>query len=361
MKIPFLNLKKINAPYNEEFKILFDDLLESGHYILGSSLKQFETEFANYCGINHCIGTGNGLDALTLILRGYIELGKLKIGDKVIVAANTYIATIIAIKNAGLVPFLIDPDINTFNLDHKLLPKKLASNTKAIMVTYLYGQLANMEAFRNYCNKNQLLLFSDSAQAHGAKDNLGRRAGSLADASGFSFYPTKNLGALGDGGAVTTNNEELALCIQKLRNYGSTEKYNYEYVGVNSRLDEIQAKFLSIKLKTLDADNKKRQKIALRYINEIKNSKIKLPRFNIINSHVFHQFVITVENRDDFLKYLSGNGIGYLIHYPIPPHLQKAFKNLFNENYPITEVLSAKIVSLPINIGLIDSEVDLRF
>jgi len=358
MQIPFLDLKKINAPFTEKFKINFEDFLKSGYYILGDSVKQFEREFAQYCEVKNCIGTGNGLDALTLILKGYIELGKLKKGDQVIVAANTYIATIIAIQNAGLTPLLIDADPKSFNLDPKLLPQKPKQVIKAILVTHLYGQLADMEILTEYCKKFNLLLLSDAAQAHGAINNKGKKAGSIADASGFSFYPTKNLGALGDGGAITTDNHDLTEVIRKLRNYGRSSTYENEYVGVNSRLDEIQAKFLSTKLETLDIYNQKRRAIALRFSEEISNPGIKLPSIKNYDSHVFHQFVIQVSNREKFTNFLALNDIGFLIHYPIPPHKQKCYENEFSDNFPVTNRLSKTILSLPINPILSTEEVN---
>jgi len=315
MKISFLDLKKVNIEYEEQFKKEFELFLESGYYILGSSVKKFEKEFAKYCGAKHCIGVGNGLDALTLILRGYIELGKLKKGEKVIVAANTYIATIIAIQNAGLIPVLIDADINTFNLDDNLLPEKPESDVKAVMVTHLYGLLAEMNILRNYCSEHNLLLVSDAAQAHGATNSLGEKAGSLADASGFSFYPTKNLGALGDGGAVTTDDPNLADIVIKLRNYGKSSPYVNKYIGVNSRLDEIQAAFLRVKLKKLDLENHKRQEIAKFYLDNIKNKK----------------------------------GIGNLIHYPTPAYKQEPYKNVLKGNFPITDTICNTVVSIPCN------------
>jgi len=349
MQIPFLNLKKLNAPYEKEFNQQFKEFLNSGYYILGNSVKQFENEFATYCGVKHCIGTGNGLDALTLILKGYTELGLLKKGDKVIVAANTYIATIIAIENAGMIPVLIDANENTFNLDSDGLPKNPSSKVKAILVTHLYGRLAEMKPLNQYCKHHNLLLISDAAQAHGAQNNQGQKAGSLAHASGFSFYPTKNLGALGDGGAVTTNNSQLAEVISKLRNYGKSSTYINEYIGINSRLDEIQASFLRIKLKKLDMDNKKRQEIAIRYSNELDSSKIKLPIINNPNSHVFHQFTILVDDRDQFIEYLNKHQIGSLIHYPIPPYQQKPYQNNFGDIFPISNKIANKIVSIPCN------------
>lgn len=356
MQIPFLNLKAVNQPYEKEFKLQFDSFLSSGYYILGKSVTAFEKEFAAYCGVTNCIGTGNGLDALTLIFKGYIELGDLSKGDCVYIAANTYIATIIAVQNAGLIPVLVDADYNTFNLDVNLLPKKPTAKIKAVMATHLYGQLANMNKLRAYCNQHNLLLLSDAAQAHGAKNN--GKAGGLADAAGFSFYPTKNLGALGDGGCVTTNNNKLAEVIQKLRNYGKASSTENDYIGINSRLDEIQATFLSVKLKKLDQDNNKRIAIANKYLTEIVNPKVILPKIELGWSHVFHQFVVKVDNQQDFINYLNSNGIGNLIHYPIPPHKQKAYKGYFKNEFAVTEKLAKQVVSIPINPILKKNEVN---
>ncbi|TQD38818.1 DegT/DnrJ/EryC1/StrS family aminotransferase [Haloflavibacter putidus] len=357
--IPFLDLKKLNQPYEKAFQKSFQEFLASGHYVLGKAVKEFETQFATYCGVQHCIGVGNGLDALTLILKAYIELGKLQKDDKVMVAANTYIATILAVKQAGLQPVLVEPDEKTFNLDPAAVEKELDKSVKAILVTHLYGQLAAMQTLRKITKENNLILISDAAQAHGAEDANGKKAGSLADAAGFSFYPTKNLGALGDGGAVTTNNKELANVISKLRNYGTSSKYVNDYVGVNSRLDEVQAGFLLKKLPALDKDNSHRRNIAKRYLSEIKNEKIKLPFWDRNKNHVFHLFVIRVKNRKEFCDYLEKNEIGYLIHYPIPPHRQKALQEFSNCSFPFTEKISQEVLSIPMS-PVIEEEVVLE-
>lgn len=357
MQIPFLDLKKVNAPYEKDFKLQFECFLNSGYYILGNTVSLFEKQFATYCRAKYCIGTGNGLDALTLIFKGYIELAILSKGDEVLVAANTYIATIIAVQNAGLIPVLVDADADTYNLDLKQLPSKPSTKIKALMVTHLYGQLADMTRLRAYCDTHGLLLLADAAQAHGAETLTNEKAGSLADAAGFSFYPTKNLGALGDGGCVTTNNQKLYEVIDKLRNYGKSTSVTNEYIGINSRLDEIQAGFLSIKLKKLDQENSHRKEIAKRYINEIKSSKISLPVVSNFSAHVFHQFVVKVENRSDFITYLNKNGIGNAIHYPIPPHKQKAYEGYFKAGFPVTEKLAQQQISIPINPTLSSLEV----
>ncbi len=356
MKIDFLNLKKLNKKYETVFLKKTQQFFESGNYILGNEVSRFESDFANYCGVKHCIGVSSGLDALTLILKGYIELGRLDKGDVILVASNTYIATIIAIINAGLKPVLIEPCNKTFNLDPRLLNVK--QNPKAVLVTYLYGQLAEIEKIKIFCKENNLLLISDSAQAHGAEDLNCNKAGSLADASGFSFYPTKNLGALGDAGAITTSDDRLNEVLLALRNYGSIKKNEHQLIGVNSRLDEIQAAFLNVKLPYLDNENENRRAIARRYIEEIKNIKIDLPIWDESNNHVFHQFVIRVSDRNNFQKYMNENGIGTLIHYPVPPHKQKALKGFFTNEYPITEKLCNEIISLPISLVLTKTQVD---
>lgn len=358
MKIPFLDLKKLNAPFEMAFQEGLKSFLESGHYVLGSAVKNFESEFANYCGSKFCIGTGNGLDALTLILKAYIELEKLREGDKIIVAANTYIATILAIKHAGLISVLVEPDEETFNLDPFLISEKITPEVKGVLVTHLYGQLADMQKLREISEENNLLLIADAAQAHGAENLEGKKAGSLADATGFSFYPTKNLGALGDAGAVTTNNEALTKMISKLRNYGSSSKYINDVVGLNSRLDELQATFLLEKLPFLDAQNQRRREIAQRYFSEVKNPKIKLPFWNGSKNHVFHLFVVRVEKRKEFCDFLDSKNIGYLIHYPIPPHKQKALMEFNHLIFPITEKIHEEVVSIPLNQNLVDKEVD---
>lgn len=347
--IPFLDLHSINHRFEAEFQKRFKQFLDSGYYILGNSVSKFEDEFAAYCAVSHCIGVANGLDALRLILEAYKIMGKLKDGDEVLVASNTYIATIIAIKQAGLKAILVEADTSNYNFDLKALHAAVRPETKAIMPVHLYGELSPMAAINVLAKEHKLLVLEDAAQAHGAEDASGKRAGNLGDAAGFSFYPTKNLGALGDGGAVTTNDSELAKIIRKLRNYGASRKYVSEYVGVNSRLDEIQAAFLSCKLPSLEADNNYRRTIAKRYLSEIKNNKILLPRYDGGKSHVFHLFVVLVEKRDHFINYLKQNGIGTLIHYPVAPHHQQALSEYKNLSFPITEKIHEQIVSIPLN------------
>ena len=356
--IPFLNLHSINQPYEEEFKNMYQRFLDSGYYILGNEVKLFETNFASYCGTKYCVGVGNGLDALTLIFKGYIELGKLKMGDSVAVPANTYIASVLAIIHAGLKPVFIEPYTETYNLDASELEHHYSEDIKAVLVVHLYGQLANIKAINGFANKHNLLVVEDAAQAHGAKDEFGVLAGNFGDASGFSFYPTKNLGAQGDAGAITTNDGELAEVILKLRNYGTSSKYVNDIIGYNSRLDEFQAGVLNIKLKHLDDDNVKRIEIANRYLSEIDNKKIQLPYFSGNQDHVFHQFVIQVEDRVKMMDYLKQHQIGCLIHYPIPPHQQEALKIYKNLSLPITEAIHQQVLSLPLNISLSDDQVD---
>lgn len=357
--IPFLNLKQLNQPFEEVFKERFKAFLDSGYYILGNQVEDFEKRFAQYCNTNFCVGTANGLDALTLILRGYMELGRLQEGDKVIVAANTYIATILAIKHAGLEPVLVEPDEKTFNLDPEEVRKNITIKTKAVLATHLYGQLADMETLSAITTKENMLLIADAAQSHGAFFNSPEEEKFVfADATGYSFYPTKNLGALGDGGAVTTNDKALSILIGKLRNYGFSKKYVSDFIGRNSRLDEIQAGFLIEKLKALDSYNTVRREIAKRYLNEIENPKIKLPFWSQQKDHVFHLFVVRVENREKFCTYLKTHEIGYNIHYPVPPHKQKALSEFAELKFPITEQIHDQVVSIPLHPFLSNQDQD---
>jgi dTDP-4-amino-4,6-dideoxygalactose transaminase len=352
--IQFLDLKKINAPYETAFQEKLKLVLEKGWYILGNEVATFENNFAHYCSTKYCVGVGNGFDALVLIFKGYIQLGKLQKGDEVIVPANTYIASILAILEADLIPVLVEPKWETYNINPDLIPEKITSKTKAILAVHLYGQLAEMHAIIEIARQNNLLVIEDAAQAHGAVFEEQQTA------KAFSFYPGKNLGALGDGGAVTTNDAGLAKVIQSLRNYGSEVKYRNEYVGVNSRLDELQAAFLNVKLPNLDAENNIRKAIANRYLSEIKNDKIILPTLSspgTKQSHVFHLFVIRTKNRDELQQYLLENGIQTMIHYPIPPHKQKAFLAWNNLSFPITEKIHNEVLSLPISPVLTVEEV----
>lgn len=344
--IPFLDLKKINAQYRDELVEAAIKVIDSGWYIQGEQVQCFEKEFADYCGAKYCIGVANGLDALILIFRAYKELGKLKEGDEVIVPANTYIASILAITENRLKPVLVEPDEKIYNLDLKLIEEAITPKTKAILAVHLYGQMADMLAINKIAGKNGLLVIEDSAQAHGASYN-GIKAGNWGNASGFSFYPGKNLGALGDGGAVTTDDEELAVTIRAIGNYGSHKKYENLYKGVNSRLDEIQAAMLRVKLRYLDNEIEKKKEIANYYLENIKNKNIILP--SVMTDSVWHLFVIRNTIRDELQKYLLKNGIHTLIHYPLTPHKQEAYKEWMNESYPISEKIHNEVLSLPIS------------
>jgi len=345
--IKFLDLKAINDSLEPEISQAIKKVLDSGWYLLGNEVKSFEEAYAEYIGTKYCIGVGNGLDALTLIFKAYIELGVLREGDEIIVPANTYIASILSISNNRLRPVMVEPDIHTYNIDPFLIEDKITERTKGIMIVHLYGRNAMHPEIRRLVEKYKLLLIEDNAQAHGCF--YGKyRTGLLGDAAGHSFYPGKNLGAFGDGGAVTTNNKELSDIIRALRNYGSHNKYYNSYQGVNSRLDEIQAAVLNVKLKYLDEHNHLRRKIALEYIQNIKNTRIKLPDNSIENENVWHIFPIRVENRDNFIAYLQKNKIQSLIHYPIPPHKQDAYKEMSLLSFPITELIHREIVSIPI-------------
>ncbi|MFW2105527.1 DegT/DnrJ/EryC1/StrS family aminotransferase [Acinetobacter guillouiae] len=349
--IPFLDLKDINHQYRDELIEACTRVIDSGWYIGGKELEQFEENFATYCGSKFAIGVANGLDALILTLRAWKELGKLHDGDEVIVPSNTYIASILAITANNLKPVLVEPDIVSYNIDPTKIEVAITSRTKVILPVHLYGQLANMPAIIEIANKYDLLVLEDSAQSHGAEIE-GKKAGNWGDASGFSFYPGKNLGALGDAGAVTTNDEELALMLRALRNYGSHEKYKNLVPGVNSRLDEIQAAMLDIKLKFLNQEIEHRRKIARLYLEKINNPLIKLPLSNInaeeYQQHVWHLFVIRIKNRDILQKYLADHGVQTLIHYPIPPHKQQAYKEWNDLSYSVSEQIHAEVISLPI-------------
>lgn len=374
--IPFLDLKKINEPYETAFQEKLKLVLDNGWYILGKEVEIFEKAFAEYCQTEYCIGVGNGFDALVLIFKGYIQLGKLQKGDEVIVPANTYIASVLAILQADLVPVLVEPKLETYNINPDLIQEKITSKTKAVLAVHLYGQLAEMEKINEIAVQNNLLVIEDAAQSHGAvensnnskfqipnikEDKISNQKSALKNqksSAAHSFYPGKNLGCLGDGGAITTNDSELAKVLFALRNYGSQQKYYNEYVGVNSRLDELQAGFLNLKLPNLDADNNKRRAIAKRYLSQIKNDKIILPYWDNSNNHVFHLFVVRTENRDDLQRYLTDNNIQTVIHYPVPPHKQNAFLEWNNLSFPITEKIHNEVLSLPISPVLTDEEVD---
>ncbi len=360
--IPFLDLKGVNSQYREELISAVTSVIDSGWYIQGAEVKAFEQEFAEYCGAKYCIGVANGLDALILILRAYKELGQLEEGDEVIVPANTYIASILAISENGLTPVLVEPDIDTYNINPALIEEKITSKTKAIMAVHLYGQVAAMDEINAIANKYNLKVIEDSAQAHGAVYK-NKRTGNLGDASGFSFYPGKNLGALGDAGAVTTNDEELAQAIRALGNYGSHKKYENLYKGVNSRLDEIQAAILRVKLKHLDAEITRRREIAIAYAKGIKNRAIQQPitpnaTSENLEQHVFHLYAISTELRKALQAHLSEAGVQTLIHYPIPPHQQQAYADWNNDSYPLTESIHQQALSLPVSPVMSDEDVN---
>jgi len=346
--IPLLDLKQINAQYKEELLKACQNVIESGWYIQGEECNTFEKEFASYCGVKHAVGVANGLDALILILRAYKELGFMNDGDEIIVPANTYIASILAISQNNLTPILVEPEHNTALLDAKKIENHITSKTKAILPVHLYGQVCDMNTINALAKKYKLKVIEDSAQAHGAYYGK-QRVGSLGDASGFSFYPGKNLGALGDGGIVTTNDDKLVEAIRSLGNYGSHKKYENIYKGVNSRLDEIQAAMLRVKLRHLDKEIASRQKIARYYRQNITNKALHLPYVKHEDGHVWHLFVVQVSKRQEFADYLRLHGIQTLIHYPIPPHKQEAYKELSDLYLPITEQLHNEVLSLPIS------------
>jgi dTDP-4-amino-4,6-dideoxygalactose transaminase len=347
--IKFLDLKAINDSFEPELSLAAKNVINSGWYLLGNEVKSFELEYSHYIGTRQCIGVGNGLDALRLVLRAYIEMGVMQEGDEIIVPANTYIASILAITDNKLVPVLIEPNINTYNIDPFKIEEKISERTKGIMIVHLYGQNAMNSEIQRLSENYNLKLIEDNAQASGAYYGK-KRTGSLGDAAGHSFYPGKNLGAIGDGGVVTTNDEELATVIRAIANYGSSKKYINDYQGLNSRLDEIQAAVLRVKLKRLDDDNRKRQEIANYYIKNINHPAIILPKeSSFINSHVWHLFVIRHNKRDELQQYLLENGIQTLIHYPIPPHKQNAYKELNELDLPITEKIHNEVLSLPIS------------
>ena len=350
--IKFLDLHKINERYRTEIDTRIKQVLDSGWYLLGEQDKIFEINFAEFCGVKHCIGCANGLDALNLIIKGY----GFGIGDEIIVPTNTYIASILAISQNGCTPVLVEPDINTYNINPDLIEEKITERTKAIMVVHLYGQAVQMDKIWLLAKKYNLKIIEDSAQAHGSIYQE-KRTGNLGDASGFSFYPGKNLGCMGDGGCVTTNDDELAFRIRAIANYGSDYKYHHIFKGTNSRLDEIQAAILDVKLKYLDSDNNRRKEIAKYYRENIKNPKIILPQTYEENAHVWHIFAIRTENREKLQKYLEENGIQTNIHYPIPPHKQECYKEWANQSYPISEKIHREIISIPISPVLTDYEI----
>lgn len=353
--INYLSLQKITALHEPELTATVNQVLRSGWYLQGEHIKLFEKNYAQYIGTKYCVTCGNGLDALCLILRAYIELGLLKEGDEVIVPANTYIATILSITENHLTPILIEPDINTLEIDEQLIEQTITPRTRAIMLVHLYGRCAYTTFIGDICKRHNLLLLEDNAQAHGCYfDN--KRTGSLGNAAAHSFYPGKNLGALGDAGAVTTNDELLAHTIQSLANYGSTRKYEFTFKGKNSRMDEIHAAVLNVKLPYLDEENKRRKQIAKAYLKGINNPQITLIKDND-RDNVYHIFPILCPSRDRLQQYLKDNGIETMIHYPIPPHQQQTYKEWNERHYPITEFIHQQELSLPCNPAMTDEEV----
>jgi dTDP-4-amino-4,6-dideoxygalactose transaminase len=346
--IPFLDLKEINQQYHQDLKDACSRVIDSGWYIMGNELEKFEQEFAEYCGSKYCIGVANGLDALILTLRAWKELGKLEDGDEVIVPSNTYIASILAISENNLTPVLVEPNANTFNLAAEGINSAITERTKAILPVHLYGQISPMDEIVSIANEHNLLILEDCAQSHGALLER-KKAGTWGDAGAFSFYPGKNLGALGDAGAITTDSEELFEVLTALRNYGSHEKYKNKYKGVNSRLDEIQAAMLRVKLKHLDRETKARQAVAQQYLEGISNPLIELPLVSNVEGHVWHLFVIKTKYREELQTYLNCNGIQTLIHYPVPPHMQEAYEQWSDRRFPVCERLHQEVLSLPIS------------
>jgi dTDP-4-amino-4,6-dideoxygalactose transaminase len=354
--VDFLNLKKITAKYADEIHEAVLRVVDSGWYLQGKENERFEANYAKYIGTKHAIGCANGLDALIWIFRAYIEMGVMKPGDEVLVPANTYIASILAISENGLVPVLIEPKIETYQIDDTIIEAAITPKTKAILIVHLYGQCSYTDRIGEICKKNNLKLIEDNAQAHGCIFN-GKKTGCLGDAAGHSFYPGKNLGALGDAGAVTTNDSSLADMVRTLANYGSKVRYVFDYKGKNSRLDEIQAAVLDVKLSHLDDDIESRKNVARYYIDNIKHPEVKLPLVKDWNAHVFHIFTILTPRRDELQKYLTENGIQTLIHYPIPPHKQKCYAEWNQLSFPVTEKIHREELSLPMSPVITEDEV----
>lgn len=354
--IKFLDLQKITAKYNSEIREAMNRVVDSGWYLQGIENEHFEKEYSNYIGTKHTIGCANGLDALIWILRAYIEMGIMKPGDEVIVPANTYIASILAITENRLKPVLVEPSLETYQIDDSRIEEALTEHTKAILIVHLYGKCAYTDRIGELCEKYDLKLIEDNAQAHGCLYK-GRKTGALGDAAGHSFYPGKNLGALGDAGAVTTNDRELADTVRSLANYGSSKKYVFKYTGRNSRLDELQAAVLNVKLKYLDQDTTLRKEIAHYYMEHITNPEIILPKVENREGHVFHIFPIRCKRRDELQMYLTNHGIQTLIHYPIPPHKQECYKEWNHLSYPITEQIHQEEISLPMSPVMEEEEV----
>lgn len=356
--IKFLDLQKVTQKYAEEIHEAVNRVVDSGWYLQGKENEKFEADYSAYIGTKYTIGCANGLDALIWIFRAYVEMGIMRPGDEVIVPANTYIASILAISENGLKPVLVEPSIETFQIDDSKIEEAITERTKAILIVHLYGQCAYTDKIGELCKKYNLKLVEDNAQAHGCKFR-GCRTGSLGDAAGHSFYPGKNLGAFGDAGAVTTDDEELAMIVRAVANYGSQRKYVFKYIGRNSRLDEIQAAVLDIKLKHLEEDLAIRKQVAKYYIDHITNPEIITPIVKDWDAHVFHIFTIRCKRRDELQKYLADNGVQTIIHYPIPPHKQECYKEWNHLLFPITEQIHNEELSLPMSPVMTEEEIDI--
>ena len=356
--IKFLELKAVTDLHRDELQEAARRVVDSGWYLQGEENRRFEEAYADYIGTRHCVGVANGLDALILIIRAYKEMGILREGDEIIVPANTYIASILAITENGMKAVLVEPDIRTLEIDDSLIEQAITPRTKAVMIVHLYGRCAYTERIGSLCHRHGLKLIEDNAQAHGCRFRDGRRTGSLGDAAGHSFYPGKNLGCFGDGGAVTTDDERLAEVVRTLANYGSSRKYVFDYIGRNSRLDEIQAAVLSVKLKYLDEDNERRRVVARRYLEGICHPDILLPEVEDWAAHVFHVFPVLSLRRDALQQYLKDNGVQTLIHYPIPPHKQRCYPDWNALSFPVTERIHREELSLPMSPAMTSEETE---
>lgn len=359
--VSFLDLQKINARHAGEIKQAISGVVDSGWYVRGQALEAFERHYADFIGTRYAIGTGNGLDALSIILKAYIAMGQMNPGDEVLVAANTFIASVLAIRESGLKPVYVDADPQTLMIDGRKLEEAITPRTRAVMIVHLYGQCAYTEQIHDVCRQHNLMLIEDNAQAHGCRYG-NRRTGALGDAAGHSFYPGKNLGALGDGGMITTDDEQLAQTARAIANYGFSQKYYADYVGGNSRLDDLQAAVLNVKLRYLDADNQRRKEIARRYFGEIQNPLVEMPLKDCKADCVFHLFPVLCEERDRLQQHLADNGIQTLIHYPVPPHQQKCFEHDDMQNdmrlsLPVAELIASHELSLPVSPVMTDEEV----
>lgn len=354
--IKFLDLQKVTEKYADEIHAAVNRVVDSGWYLQGAENERFEAEYSSYIGTRHTVGCANGLDALYLILRAYVELGVMRAGDEIIVPANTYIASILAVSQNGLKPVLVEPDIATYQIDDSLIEKAVTPRTKGVMIVHLYGRCAYTERIGDICRRHGLKLIEDNAQAHGCLFG-GRKTGSLGDAAGHSFYPGKNLGAFGDAGAVTTDDDELAAAVRALANYGSQKKYVFRYCGRNSRMDEIQAAVLRVKLSHLDEDVAIRKRVAQYYIDNIRNPQITLPDVSDRDAHVFHIFPVRCGRRDDLQRYLTEKGVQTIIHYPIPPHKQECYKEWNDLSLPITERIHREELSLPMSPVMTDDDI----